>query len=40
MADLRAVKLREASGIEGIIIGRALYENTIQPYDALALMAE
>ena len=40
MDDLRAVKLREASGIEGIIIGRALYENTIQPYDALALMAE
>ena len=40
MDDLRAVKAREASGIEGIIIGRALYENTIQPYDALALMAE
>ena len=38
MDDLRAVKLRQASGIEGIIIGRALYENTIQPYDALALM--
>ena len=38
MDDLRAVKAREASGIEGIIIGRALYENTIQPYDALALM--
>lgn len=40
MADLKAVKAEEASGIEGIIIGRALYENTIQPYDALALMAE
>ena len=40
MDDLRAVKAREQSGIEGIIIGRALYENTIQPYDALALMAE
>ena len=38
MQDLRAVKEQEASGIEGIIIGRALYENTIQPYDALALM--
>lgn len=38
--DLQAVKARAASGIEGIIIGRALYENTIQPYDALALMAE
>lgn len=40
LEDLRAVKARAGSGIEGIIIGRALYENTIQPYDALALMAE
>ncbi|MFZ4540181.1 MAG: 1-(5-phosphoribosyl)-5-[(5-phosphoribosylamino)methylideneamino]imidazole-4-carboxamide isomerase [Rickettsiales bacterium] len=40
MADLAAVKAQQDSGIEGIIIGRALYENTIQPYDALALMAE
>jgi phosphoribosylformimino-5-aminoimidazole carboxamide ribotide isomerase len=38
LADLKAVKTRASSGIEGIIIGRALYENTIQPYDALALM--
>jgi phosphoribosylformimino-5-aminoimidazole carboxamide ribotide isomerase len=38
MEHLRAVKARAGSGIEGIIIGRALYENTIQPYDALALM--
>lgn len=38
--DLRQVKTRSSSGIEGIIIGRALYENTIQPFDALALMAE
>ena len=38
LADLRAVKARESSGIEGIIIGRALYENTIQPYEALELM--
>jgi len=36
--DLRATKARASSGIEGIIIGRALYENTIQPYDALAIM--
>jgi phosphoribosylformimino-5-aminoimidazole carboxamide ribotide isomerase len=36
--DLRATKAQAASGIEGIIIGRALYENTIQPYDALAIM--
>jgi phosphoribosylformimino-5-aminoimidazole carboxamide ribotide isomerase len=40
MDDLRAVKARAARGIEGIIMGRALYENTIQPYEALALMAE
>lgn len=38
MADLVAVKERAEPNIEGIIIGRALYENTIQPYDALALM--
>lgn len=40
LEDLRAVKAHAKSGIEGIIIGRALYENTIQPFDALALMAE
>jgi phosphoribosylformimino-5-aminoimidazole carboxamide ribotide isomerase len=38
ITDLRAAKAHEKSGIEGIIIGRALYENAIQPYDALALM--
>ncbi len=38
MDDLREAKAQAESGIEGIIIGRALYENTIQPYDALALM--
>lgn len=38
MDDLRAVKDCGAKNIEGIIIGRALYENTILPYDALALM--
>lgn len=38
MADLVATKARAASGIEGIIIGRALYENTITPHEALALM--
>jgi len=36
--DLAAVKERAASGIEGIIIGRALYENTIQPFEALSMM--
>ena len=40
MQHLREVKARAHRNIEGIIIGRALYENTIQPYDALALMAE
>lgn len=38
LSDLAEVKARAGCGIEGIIIGRALYENTIQPYDALALM--
>ncbi len=40
LADLEAVKARAVPGIEGIIIGRALYENTIQPYDALAMMQD
>lgn len=38
MDDLRTVKARAVPGIEGIIIGRALYENTIQPHEALMLM--
>lgn len=38
LSDLAAVKARAASGIEGIIIGRALYENTILPHEALTLM--
>ena len=38
MDDLRAVKAKGGHNIEGIIMGRALYENTIQPYEALALM--
>lgn len=38
LADLQAVKAHPSTNIEGIILGRALYENTIQPYDALALM--
>lgn len=36
--DLKAVKARATSGIEGIIIGRALYENTLDAYEALALV--
>lgn len=38
--DLRAVKARASSGIEGIIIGRALYEKTLDAREALALMRE
>lgn len=40
MQHLRDVKALEHRNIDGVIIGRALYENTIQPYEALALMAE
>jgi phosphoribosylformimino-5-aminoimidazole carboxamide ribotide isomerase len=38
MQHLRDVKARAHRNIEGIIIGRALYEKTIQPYEAMALM--
>jgi phosphoribosylformimino-5-aminoimidazole carboxamide ribotide isomerase len=38
--DLRATKARASSGIEGIIMGRALYEKTILPADALAAMRD
>lgn len=38
MADLQAVKARAAPGIEGIILGRALYERTVDAREALALM--
>ncbi|MFM9890157.1 MAG: 1-(5-phosphoribosyl)-5-[(5-phosphoribosylamino)methylideneamino]imidazole-4-carboxamide isomerase [Rickettsiales bacterium] len=38
MADLQAVKTRAAPGIEGIILGRALYEKTVDAHEALALM--
>ncbi len=37
LADLQAVKEYQASGIEGIIIGRALYDGSIKPEEALAL---
>jgi phosphoribosylformimino-5-aminoimidazole carboxamide ribotide isomerase len=36
LADLSAVKEQQASGIEGIIIGRALYDGSITPREALA----
>lgn len=35
--DIKAVKEAQASGIEGIIIGRALYDGSIAPKDALTL---
>lgn len=35
--DLRALKAQEISGIEGAIIGRALYDGAIKPAEALAL---
>jgi phosphoribosylformimino-5-aminoimidazole carboxamide ribotide isomerase len=34
--DLKAIKEHQASGIEGIIIGRALYDGSIEPKEALA----
>ena len=39
MKDLEAIKARNVRGIEGVIIGRALYENTSEPFAALLLMA-
>ena len=36
--DTPAGEARASSGIEGIIMGRALYEKTIDAADAIALM--
>lgn len=38
--DLRALKQEAASGIEGVICGRALYDGKIDPAQALALLAD
>ena len=35
--DLKALKLEEDTGIEGVICGRALYDGRIDPKEALAL---
>lgn len=35
LADVQEVKQHQASGIEGIIIGRALYDGSIRPEEAL-----
>ncbi|CAN0571185.1 unnamed protein product, partial [Laminaria digitata] len=37
--DITALKAYEAQGIAGAIIGRALYEGTLEPTDALAAAA-
>jgi phosphoribosylformimino-5-aminoimidazole carboxamide ribotide isomerase len=39
LADLEALKAVAASGIEGVISGRALYDGRLPPRDALALLA-
>ncbi|MBP2229836.1 1-(5-phosphoribosyl)-5-[(5-phosphoribosylamino)methylideneamino]imidazole-4-carboxamide isomerase [Azospirillum agricola] len=39
MEDLRALKLEEDTGIEGVICGRALYDGRIDPQEALALLS-
>lgn len=36
LADIEALKARAHPNIEGVIVGRALYENTLQPFEALA----
>jgi phosphoribosylformimino-5-aminoimidazole carboxamide ribotide isomerase len=35
--DIKAVKEAQSSGIEGVIIGRALYDGSIHPREALSL---
>jgi phosphoribosylformimino-5-aminoimidazole carboxamide ribotide isomerase len=40
LADIAALKGREADGIIGIICGRALYDGRIDPAAALSLLAE
>ena len=40
MGDLRALKKLETRNVEGVIVGRALYQGGIDPQEALALMAE
>ncbi|MCW2247976.1 phosphoribosylformimino-5-aminoimidazole carboxamide ribotide isomerase [Azospirillum fermentarium] len=37
--DLKALKREEASGIQGVICGRALYDGRIDPAEALALLS-
>ncbi len=37
--DLRALKAEESAGIEGVIVGRALYDGGVEPKAALAVLA-
>jgi len=39
MDDLRRLKEEEAAGIDGVVIGRALYDGRIDPAEALALLS-
>jgi phosphoribosylformimino-5-aminoimidazole carboxamide ribotide isomerase len=38
--DIRALKAHERDGVDGVIVGRALYDGRIEPKAALALTAE
>lgn len=39
LADLEALKAREASGLDGVIVGRALYDGRVDPARALEIVA-
>jgi phosphoribosylformimino-5-aminoimidazole carboxamide ribotide isomerase len=39
LADLEALKAREASGLDGVIVGRALYDGRVDPARALEILA-
>ncbi len=39
LEDIAALKACEARGVSGVIIGRALYEGTLEPREALAVAA-
>jgi phosphoribosylformimino-5-aminoimidazole carboxamide ribotide isomerase len=39
LADLEALKAREASGLDGVIVGRALYDGRVEPRRALEVLA-
>jgi len=38
LVDLRALKDNEGAGIEGVIVGRALYDGLVKPIEALELL--